>query len=107
MNSANALFSSEVSGASSGDDVATTAGSDGVDDADVVVAVGVAASVFMGGGRGVEGVVAAFDETATALGRVPMWNEARAILLTATAWGCCLQSPVGTPPRRAKLRSMV
>ena len=106
VNSANALLSSEDSETSSGDDAAT-AGSDGVVDADVVVAVGVVASVFMGGGNGVEGVVAAFDETATALGRVPTWNEARAILLTARAWGCCLKSPVETPPRRAKLRSMV
>jgi hypothetical protein len=58
----------------------------------------------IGGGRGVEGLVAVLVEADTAFGREPIWNEAMDILATVGCWKQILEAEI--PPKREKERSM-
>lgn len=65
---------------------------------------GLGIDAAIGGGKGVEGLVAVLVETETAFGREPIWNEAMDILVRAGCWRGILE--VDIPPRRVRERSM-
>lgn len=65
---------------------------------------GLGIDAAIGGGKGVEGLVAVLVETETAFGREPIWNEAMDILARAGCWRWILEEDI--PPRRVRERSM-